>query len=212
MFKNNFKTKGGYTIIETMIAIAVFLVIVMEGMGALLNASNLHQKAQNLRSIMDNMSFIMDDMSRNIRTGYNYHCFANVGDIPPGTPTPDIIKTPLSCDSGIGKGLAFESANGRPDINEDQWVYYINGGKIYKATSAPYSNPITDPLSGFYQLTPGEVNITDASSFSVLGAEPPPGDSQQPIVIIRLVGTITIKNVVTPFSLQTSVSQRLVDI
>src|SRR3989339_2244393 len=72
--------KGGYTIIETMIAISLFLVIIMAGMGALLNANLLHQKSQNMRSIIDNLSFIMEDMSRNLRTGYDYHCgdFSNI--------------------------------------------------------------------------------------------------------------------------------------
>ena len=63
--------------------------------------------------------------------------------------------------------------------------------------------------------------INDISGFSVLGAEPPEangsGDLQQPFVTIRLVGSITYKKdsaeeVVTPFSLQTSASPRLVDV
>src|SRR3972149_4215789 len=66
--------KGGYTIIETMIAISLFLVIIMAGMGELLNANLLHQKSQNMRSIIDNLSFIMEDMSRNLRTGSKYYC------------------------------------------------------------------------------------------------------------------------------------------
>jgi Tfp pilus assembly protein PilW len=70
------KLTTGYTIIETMIAISLFLVVVMTGMTALLNANLLHQKSQNMRSIIDNLSFIMEDMSRNIRTGSNFHCAA----------------------------------------------------------------------------------------------------------------------------------------
>jgi type II secretory pathway pseudopilin PulG len=204
MFKNNFKTKGGYTIIETMIAISVFLVIVMEGMGALLNANLLHQKAQNLRSIVDNLNFTMDDMSRNLRTGYNFQCYDS------SHQTLSLATTsagfPRSCASGWA--IVFEYAGGNTatygiPATADQWAYYISGGKIFKST---------DGAQTFYQLTPDEVTITDASSFSVLGAEPPPGDSQQPFVTIRLVGNITLKGVVTPFSLQTSVSQRLIDI
>ena len=68
------KFATGYTIIETMIAISVFLVVVIYGMGSLLSASLLHQKSEDMRSIMDNLSFIMEDMSRNLRTGNSYHC------------------------------------------------------------------------------------------------------------------------------------------
>ncbi len=204
-----FWRNGGYTIIETMIAISLFIVIVMAGMGALLNANLLHQKSQSMRSIMDNLSFVMEDMSKNLRTGYGYHCFVSGDTIP--SATSDTMSIPKSCASGWG--IAFEYAYGFPSNDgisdskdNDQWVYYINNGKIFKSTAGPYTQ------SSFIQLTPDEVIIDPVSGFSVLGAEPPPGNSQQPFVTIRLVGTITFKNVITPFSLQTSVSQRLIDI
>lgn len=197
--KNNKKNKG-YTIIETMIAVSLFLVVVMAGMGALLNANVLHQKSRDMRSIIDNLSFIMEDMSRNLRTGYSYHCLT-------GNDTLANSAIPVSCASGWG--IAFESADGSSATNNDQWVYYIDDGKIWKSTD----NGATD----FIQLTPAEVSIDSVSSFSVLGAEGVATNQQQPFVTIRLVGRITYKpgtpnSVVTPFSLQTSVSQRLVDI
>jgi hypothetical protein len=118
------------------------------------------------------------------------------------------MSTPKSCQNGWA--ISFESDTGSTTNDDDQWVYYIdNTGKIFKSTVGPYS-----PASpNWTQLTPDEVVISSASGFSVLGAGNPASlDQQQPFVIIRLVGTITFKNVVTPFSLQTSVSQRLIDI
>ncbi|KKP85724.1 hypothetical protein A3B84_00390 [Candidatus Nomurabacteria bacterium RIFCSPHIGHO2_02_FULL_35_13] len=164
----------GYTIIETMIAISIFLVVVMIGMGALLNANLIQQKSQNMRSIMDNLSFIMEDMSRNLRTGSAY------------------VSSSVS-------EISFETATG------EQWAYKIESGNIDKST---------DGGTIWVNLNPvGEIIIDETvSGFSVIGAEPPPpGDSQQPFVTIRLVGNITYKDIVTPFSLQTSVSQRLLD-
>ncbi|HCY17734.1 MAG: hypothetical protein UR62_C0011G0006 [Candidatus Nomurabacteria bacterium GW2011_GWF2_35_12] len=189
--KNN--NKNGYTIIETMIAISLFLVVIMIGMGALLNANLVHRKSQDMRSIMDNLSFIMEDMSKNLRTGYNYHCSDNLSN----------FSTPLSCTSG-GTVIAFEPTDGNPANDIDQWIYYFGGdGKIYKSTDGLTSSPI--------QLTPDEVVIDSVSSFFVIGAESPP-DTQQPFVTIRLIGEITYKGIKTPFSLQTSVSQRLIDV
>jgi len=203
MLKKIFKTEGGYTILETMIAVSLFIIIVMIGMGALLNGNLLHRKSQSMRSIMDNLSFIMEDLGRNLRTGYHYHCFSS-GDAIPNTTSP-VPSTPKSC--ATGWAIAFESTAGDPMNYDDQWVYYISGGKIFKSTQGPYA------VFSFIQLTPDEVAIDPVSGFSVLGAEPPAtGDQQQPFITIRLVGTITFKNVVTPFSLQTSVSQRLIDI
>jgi hypothetical protein len=198
MIKKNLKIKNGYTIIETMIAVSLFIIIVMVGMGALLSANSLHRKSQGMRSVMDNLSFIMEDISRNLRTGYSFHCIA------PGDTVPVIsVSTPKSCATG-GWGIAFEYTKGNPSNDDDQWVYYIDDGKIFKST-------LGSDLSNFIQLTPDEIVIDSASSFTVLGAEPPP-DDLQPFVTIKLIGTITFKDIITPFSLQTSVSQRNIDI
>jgi len=196
MFKKNIKTKGGYTLIETMIAISIFLIIVMIGMNALLNANLLYNKSKDMRSILDNMSFTMEDMSRNLRTGVNYYCVSTLND------SGDNGTNTRSCTSGIG--VSFKPATGG-----SEWTYYIypdpNNSNIYRLFKIVDGSTV--------QLTPDEVSIDPVSSFSVLGAEPyARGDLQQPFVTIHLVGTITYKTVVTPFSLQTSVSQRQLDI
>ncbi|MFA6524291.1 MAG: prepilin-type N-terminal cleavage/methylation domain-containing protein [Candidatus Paceibacterota bacterium] len=187
--KNKFlKTKKGFTIIETMIAVSLFLVIVMIGMGALLNANLVHRKSQDMRSIIDNLSFIMEEMSRNLRTGYNYHC------IDDGF----VTKVDLNSCTSDGKGISFKSSSGA------QWVYAIfQDGNISSIKKS------VDGGATFTTLTSSEVMIDTSSSFYVTGAEL--GDGKQPFVLIRLVGKITYKNIDTPFSLQTSVSQRLID-
>ncbi|MEO5635115.1 MAG: prepilin-type N-terminal cleavage/methylation domain-containing protein [Candidatus Paceibacterota bacterium] len=196
--------KRGYTIIETMISIALFIIIILAGMNALLNANLLHQKSQNMRSIMDNLSFVMEDMSRNMRTGSNFHCVLQ-NDPPITSTSSPVLSQPQSCTSGWA--VAFEFASGVTSNYDDQWVYYVdNTGKIFRATTGPYVQ------AAFVQMTPDEVVITSAYPFSVLGAGVGSSDNQQPLIGIKLVGTITIKNVVTPFSIQTSVSQRVVDI
>src|SRR5687768_16395176 len=91
--------KGGYTIIETMISVSLFIVITTIGMAALLNANAVHHKSRDMRSIMDNLSFVMEDMSRNLRTGSEYHCFS--GSVPSNPPA-------QICSSG--SGISFKSA------------------------------------------------------------------------------------------------------
>ena len=187
------KEKNGYTIIETIIAISIFIVIVMLGIGSLLNANLLHQKSRDMRSIMDTLNFLMEDMSRNIRLGYHYHCIDG-GNI--------TSTTPHSCPSG-GGGISFRSALG------GQWVYYGGPGadgkvKVFKSIDGGATS---------VQITPDEVVIDAAlSGMAIVGAEPPPGNKEQPFVTIRIAGKITFKGKDTPFSLQTSVSQRLIDI
>jgi len=185
----------GYTIIETMIAVSLFIIIVMIGMEALLNANQLDNKSQNMRSIMDNMSFVMEDMSKNLRTGTSYEC------IPPNGTLP--ILSSLMAHSGQGcGGVAFKPATGGA-----LWIYYI--GANPKNNLSIFKKVDTNPA---VQLTPDDVSINSISGFSILGAEPPPADNQQPFIIIHLIGTIQYQKITTPFSLQTSVSQRQIDI
>jgi len=197
--KNFNQTKAGYTIIETMISISVFLVVIMIGMDTLLNANVVHQKSQDMSSIIDSLSFTMEDMARNIRVGSYYRCIAVAGDL-----DSSVIGMPKTGNNCFG--IAFEASTpaGNPLVSTDQWVYYIATGKLYKST---------DGGANFTQLTLDNTVVGSSPSiagFLILGAEQPP-DKQQPIVTIRLSGNITYKNVVSPFSLQTSVSQRLVD-
>lgn len=191
-FQKN-KFMEGFTIIETMIAIAIFLIVVVLGIGALLNAHLINKKSQDMRSIMDSLSFSMEDMGRNIRIGFNYQCLEK------GLSYSQLdLGVPKSCVNGYG--VAFESSTG------DKWVYFIDDGKLYRSTTG---------LADWVQMTPNEVSLNEQSyNFSVIGAEPASttSDVQQPLVIIRLVGTITSGGNKTPFSLQTAISQRLSDI
>src|SRR5690349_21503437 len=95
----------GFTIIETMISVALFIVITTVGMGALLNGNLLYQKSQDMRAIIDNLNFTMEDMSRNLRTGYNFHCFTGTDSIP--VTTDATLSAPKSCSTG-GWAIAFE--------------------------------------------------------------------------------------------------------
>jgi len=119
-------SRGGFTIIETMITISIFFIVVVIGMGAVLNANLLHNKSQNMRSIMDNLNFIMEDMSKNIRTGYNYRCYDASGSITNDSSI-DVAK---SCANTNGWGIAFKSSIG------NTWSYYVNNnGNIFRSTN-----------------------------------------------------------------------------
>ncbi|MCX6757403.1 MAG: prepilin-type N-terminal cleavage/methylation domain-containing protein [Candidatus Nomurabacteria bacterium] len=203
--KNYISKKGGFTIVETMIAVALFTIIMIIGIGALLNASNYHKKSQKFRSIMDNLSFVMEDMSRSLRTGSNYHC--GIDSI--------TLAVPDCGDNGpLGTTLAFQDATLK-------WQYYA-----FTATSDNRYNDIIRSfqsetladlsLMGTVTLNPAEVKLDSNSGFIVRGAELGSADNIQPYIIIRLSGVIFTNssgnNDPIPFSLETSVSQRLIDV
>ncbi len=188
----------GYTIIETMITVSLFLIVVVTGMGSFLNANLLHQRSQHMRSVVDSLSFIMEDMSRSLRTGYQYRCIVS-GNINTGVPQ--------SCE--LGYAIVFKPEDYNASTNPSQWAYKfesVPGGTlaIWKSTNSGVD---------WFQLNPSEVVIDTTSGFSVLGAKSrADGDDQQPFVIIRISGKILFKNTYTPFSLQTAVSQRAIDV
>ena len=198
------KIAGGYTILETMIAVSLFVLIVLMGTNALLNANLVHQKSQNLRSILDSAGFAMNELSRNLRTAYTYRCFVDGEDEILPSPL-SALNYPKSCD--MGYGISFETDSGDSSDYNDQEVYYFSEGGLWKL-SGPYSGVPTPT-----RLTPEELELDiNLSGFSVVGAEAPGSDQRQPFVTMRMVGEIKFKNSATPFFLQTSVSQRLIDI
>ena len=209
MLNNKIKLKSGFTIIETMVSVSIFIIIVMAGMTALLNANLVHNVSQNMSSIMDNLNFVMDDMTKNLREGDTYDC---INDIPSSV----VATSGEDC-----KGIAFKSGNDDGTIN--YFVYYLDDSSSGSYQIWRYSsNNIAgiNDITNYTQMTSGDqLSIKNYQNvFSVLGAAKPilnagtyTGDLQQPLVTIKLAGSIKYKNTETPFSLQTSVSQRSKD-
>ncbi len=191
--QNTRHAQKGFTLIEVMIAVALFIIIMTIGTGAVLNSNNTHKKTQAVRAVMDNLSFVMEDMARNLRLGSNYHC----GDI-------SNIETPQDCQSSLM--IAFEGQTGVSNNPSDQIVYGITtDNKITKSTDGGATSKT---------LTPPEVSIDPAKSgFTVVGSAPfLTPDKNQPRVIIRLSGTVTYKDFKSVFNLETTVSGRLIDL
>lgn len=62
----------GFTLIELMVAISIFMMIMIMAMGSVLVASDVSKKADKLRTAMDNVNFAMESMTRSIRMGTAY--------------------------------------------------------------------------------------------------------------------------------------------
>ncbi|HEY4714946.1 MAG TPA: type II secretion system protein [Candidatus Paceibacterota bacterium] len=198
----NKKFNEGFTLIEIMIAMTLFTAIMILGTGAVLQTSAVHKKAQSMRSVMDNLNFIMEDMARNLRLGSSYHCFAT------GEGNPVLTEDPKDCTDG-SPIISFESVTGLPQDLNDQIVYSIIPNLTKPSIYTIYKSK--NGGNDFVPITPDEVEIELAKSgFTVIGSGP--ADTFQPRVTIRLVGTVTYKNLESKFNLETTVSQRLLDI
>jgi len=210
---------SGFTIIEMMISLTIFIVVMTIGMAAVLNVNATHKKSQQMRALIDNLNFIMEDMARNIRLGNSYHCNGTPSILVPilssSTTVADAIDCPVS--SNNFQELALEAVNGisRNADNtphpEDQIIYKIEDTGSGKFGIFKYNSAVN--VQDFVQLTPDGIEIDPlVSGFNVAGADNAgSGLGLQPTVTIRLAGKMRYKNIETPFNIQTTVAQRGID-
>lgn len=199
------KVSGGFTIIEVMIAMAIFTVIITIGIGAVLDTTTQHYRNKNIRTVMDSLDYVIEDIGRNLRLASNVRCItsANASENPIDS-SGDII--PASCpDASYAYGsnrIFFRSLTGTH-------VGYIISVPTAGGTSQVLKQIGDDPLAAV-PVTPPELEIDfNRSGFRVSGAEP--NDMRQPVVTIRLAGKITYKGVDSNFEVETSVALRALD-
>jgi len=173
----------GFTLIELMTSLTLFMVVMTIAMGSVLGIFDSNRKTQSESTTMNNLDLAIETMSRQIRFGTSYHC-GSAGD----------PSTPQNCPSGDNY-FAFTDSDG---VLEQ---YRLNGTQIERYTAAsPQWIAVTAP----------ELDIENLN-FYVLGATPPP-DQHQPKVVITVRGySGAAAKTRTDFSLQTLVSERRID-
>ncbi len=191
------KPRAGFTLIEMMVAVTLFSVVMLIGVGALLSLIDANRRAQAINSVVNNMNAALEGMSRSIRVGTTYHCR-----ISSAAPFPGQLSTPQDCPVGGGQLFAFEAANGETADVNDQIVYRINGTQLERSVQAGING-------SWVALTAPEVSI-DSFEFFVVGAVK--GDSIQPRVLMKIQGSAPVPGGTTNFSVQASVTQRIIDI
>lgn len=196
--KKIFKKKNrGFTIVEMIVSIGLFITVSLISVGALLSIVGVNKKTQSTESVMNNLGFALESISKTMRVGSNYHCEDVIGEV-----VPPNLDTPRDCASG-GNLLAYERSNGDPDDSSDQVVLRLNGNKIEKSV---------DGGSTFINLTAPEVVINSTDGFRVYVIGSTLGDNLQPKAIILIGGVVSFgEKATTEFNLQTTISQREVD-
>ncbi len=183
MIKRFSKNSKGFTLIEMMTAVSLFLVVMTISAGAILGIFDANRKSQSAKTVMDNLNFAVETMSREIRFGTNYHC-GSTGN----------SAAPQNCASG-DSAISFLSSEGVLTS------YRLSGSSIEKSI---------DDGNGYLTVTAPEISITSLA-FYVVGATPAP-DTLQPKVLIKITGNAGTKvNTRTAFTLETLASQRIID-
>jgi len=181
----------GFTLIEVIVSTALFTIVILVAVGALLALVSANRKTQALHAVMNNLNIALDGMVRSIRMGSNYHCGGG------GT------LSPQDCPNGDSL-FAFESFNGDPNNPEDQWVYSYDTDtkRIYKSEKSGRD---------WFPITAPSVTV-DSVQFYVIGTTR--GGVEQPKVVIEMKGTAGAESVKTKteFHIQSTAVQRVLDL
>ncbi len=180
----------GFSLIEMIVSVALFAVIMLIAIGALLTLVDATRKARSLESVMNNLNISLDSMVRAIRQGTEYNCGSTA-----------VPLTAADCASG-GTLFSFAPYGANPATQPQRWVYEFTNGQILKSEMGGVGAiPITAP----------EVLITDMDFYVVGTAR---GDTAQPKVVIVIKGRTGASGDKTSstFYIQATAVQRVLDI
>ena len=180
--KTRTKIKNGFTLIELMVAMSIFIIIMMISMGSIIGIFDANRKSRSLKTVLNNLNLAVESMSKEMRFGKNYHCGSGTITVPQNCPSGDTLMSFLSSD----------------DL---QITYRLNGTTIEKKTEDEIYLPVT-----------GQEIIIDDLTFFTLGAGIENAPQLQPKVIIKIKSHSGTGKGQTDFTLQTLVSQRNFDI
>lgn len=208
--------KRGFTLIEILVSVAIFSVVMVIALGALLSVSAGERKGETIKSVVNNLDFALESMSRTIRTGQYYHC--NTTNVPGSGEL-----TPQDCAASPGSSFFVFKSN---DGTNPYVAYCLTDSSIWRTQSANLAGLSTTCGSGsYYQMTAPEVRITNLT-FYVNGSltypsggsstcgSPSGGDCIQPKVVIAVTGYVALSDVgstTSAFNVQTTITQRLYD-
>lgn len=174
----------GFTLVEMLVAIAIFMIVVTTTLGAFLKMVDVNKKVQSVRNAMDNANLAMETMMRNIRLGYDY---CQVG---PG------------CD---GNNISFRDQSGNIVTYE-----LVEGPSVLGQKESPFQMARTVNGGPQVAITSPDIAIEDLT-FEVNGGSI--GDGVQAHVKIFVKGTTLLLNNEHnfDFSFQSLATQRLYD-
>lgn len=209
-------TTAGFTLIEIIVSMAVFIVVAVIAVGAFLKILDANKQSQSIETAMNNADFALDSMSRDLRVGYGYTCFNSAGGY-----SVSIGKT--ACSPAILFGSSTETTT-YPTIAFYSSISPTGWSCSHPVIHAYRYNPTTQIIEKSEESTCSDTTIGDTSSpfvpltasgfdiqsfaLSVGGVTSP----QQPYVLIYMKASAgsSAQNQ-TVFTLQTLVSQRIMN-
>jgi type II secretory pathway pseudopilin PulG len=209
------KKKNGFSLIEIVVSLGIFMAVVTIAMGAVLTLFDSNKRVQDLKSIINNLNVSLDSMTRELVVGSNYVCGGITGSLP--GPMDQITECPDDAGAGAGTTIVFCSSDNQPIA----YRYLGQGidrriGDLENTDTECQAGTSIEWLEEWIRITAPEVKINDMK-FYVSAPESPQsgvGDScfKQSRVLIKIDGEAGRENRKTEFELQTTISQRMPDL
>lgn len=199
--------RSGFSLIEIMVAVTIFALVMMVSTSAVLTLIEANRKAQSIKSVVNNLNFAIESISRNIRVGTHFRATSNTN-IPPANPS-NLIERPNNCDIGC-KILYIEPQHGVRGDTGDQLIYLFEENYYPNGNGAILRQIGNESGDELIALTAPEVDI-QYMRFYVDGAQSS-SDGVQPRVRMVVKGNAQVGREGTEFSMQTAVTQRVLDI
>lgn len=173
----------GFTLVEMIVAVGLFAIVMVVASGAIFSIVNANRKAQALDAAITNFSFALESMVRDIKTGSNYRCGS-------------FLTSAGDCPTGTQTISLINSSGVGVEYDLDTSKHQIT--KILNLSNSS-AEPITAPAP--------EVTI-QSMEFYITGTT---GNSQQPEVLLSITGYTGKGQSLSPFDVQTLISQRLLN-
>lgn len=206
MKKFIFKIKNynkGFTLVELMVSMAIFMMIMLAAMGSLFVSLNAIRNIRAEQTAIDSVNYAVESMSRSIRLGTKYYSCSS---------SCESITDPTSSSNGSNTGISFVPQNYKvidPNTGEN---IGIKSRVTYQRVERPDGTFTLEKCTsnGCASIVSDEVTITTLR-FDIKGAEDtnPITLDYHPRVYILVGGEVTIKgSETTTFAIQTIAAQR----
>lgn len=180
------KNNKGFTLIEMMVSVAIFSIVLVVALGAILTILDSNRKARTLTEVMNNLNFSMEMITRSLKTGVEPNVHSVSGE--------DILHV---------TAIVLEEQGFNREKTRYQLQFDGERGYIAQCVNLDYDTN-TCPDSSWIPITSELVDI-DRFDFTVSGI----ADFNQPRTQLFVSGTVRInEKISSSFSIQTTVSQR----
>lgn len=194
----------GFTLVEMVVSVALFAIIMVVAMGALLSLVSASRKARALESVMNNLNISLDSMVRAARMGTHYNCGSTAI---PQSPSWGDCANGVAPQTSVPAIFSFAPYGSDPTDQSERHVYSL--GTDESGRTRLYRSLIGGP--GAIPITAPEVEIEEMQ-FYVAGSVPQNNTQPKLVVVIKGAAGDAGTRTRTAFYIQATAVQRALDI